>query len=131
MPTLFENSKVSTVVLNNNNVATMGCAMSTRIPMKATRNNSEAVEGFFTKAAYYDPLKGMQEAMNKASASTKNPVEVALLKNFAKIFKAFCREKGYPEDQEPKVLSVLFKTVGEEKNRRRMGGVFFFRQCHL
>ena len=120
LPTLFENSKVSTVVLNNNNVATMGCAMSTRIPMMATRNNGEAVEGFFTKAAYYDPLKGMQEAMNKASASTKNPVEVALLKNFAKIFKAFCREKGYPEDQEPKVLDLIAKTAGEEKNRSRI-----------
>ena len=114
MPTLFEEARVQTVTLYNDNVDIKGGAISSRMPMKVMKKNGEEMDGFFTKAVYFDPAKTIDDIMEKQAQKTTDEVGQALLRNFSKICLEFSRDQEYlqgksDDDCLREILSVMGK----------------------
>ena len=118
LPTLFESSRVQTITLNNKNVDVRGGAMSSRIAMKVTKKNGEERDGFFTRSVRFEPLKGVQDALDRTAERTNKPVAIAMLKNFTRIYREYCRQKNISEAEGIENLNKIMNAVGTNFNGR-------------
>ena len=113
MPTLFEEARSQTVALYNNDLDIKGGALSSRIPMKVLTKKSGEMDGFYTKAEYFDPAKSIQAIMDKEAEKIEDPVGQALCLHFTEICKEFFRARGFDENKEPDNFKALFASIGE------------------
>ena len=116
MPTLFEEARVQTVTLYSNDLDIKGGSLSSRIPMKVMKKNGKEMDGFFTKAEYFDPVNSIDDIMEKQVKKTENPVGKALLLNFSKICLEFFRKKNLKEDEDVSNLRAILAKMGKVEN---------------
>ena len=113
MPTLFEEARSQTVTLYNNDVDIKGGALSSRIPMKVLKKKGGEMDGFFTKAEYFDPAKNIQAIMDKEADKVTDPVGQALLRHFSEICVEYFRAKGFGEDRDADNFKAFFSSIGK------------------
>ena len=119
MPTLFEEARSQTVTLYNNDVDIKGGALSSRIPMKVLTKKNGEMDGFFTKAEYFDPAKSIQAVMDKEAEKIGDPIGQALCLHFTEICQAFFRARGLEEDKDDDNFKAFFASIGEiDKNTK-------------
>ena len=81
LPTLLENSRTETLDISNETLNIAHGAQSQRIPMSMVDESGNVVSGFFTKAAYNDPVKVVGDILEKSSAKATTPEGKRMIKN--------------------------------------------------
>ena len=107
LPTLFEEARVQTVTLYNEEADIQRGGMSARIPMKLTGKEGETIEGFFTEASYSTPIENVQSAMNQVAPYTNTEKGRVLLEHFSELFREFISIKKSPKEENDLLLGFL------------------------